>query len=149
MSERDQELDSAAARHFQDLPDALLVEPSHDACTQTELGRLKAEMLDRHAEVHQAVVLVLEQGAGLGLHVHLLLDYSNHHRHLCRELVHAQSYSRLGQFGELCLVIHYDEFPRLRVACRRSEAGCLETFENMLPCHRLGSIFSVTLSFLD
>ena len=49
--------------------------------------------------------------------------------------------------GRLDLIIHHHEFPWLRIAGRRSHARSLQTFENMLPCHRLGSILSVTLSF--
>ena len=106
-------------------------------------------MLHGHAQIHQAVILVLDKGSGLRLQIHLLLDHGNHDRNLNGKLVHAQANSGFRQFGKLRPVIYDDEFPRLRIACRRRKTGRLETFENMLPCHWLGSISSVTLSFLN
>ena len=145
MANGDQQLDPSAARHSQDLLHTLLVEPAHDACAQLELGRLQAEMLHRHSQVHHAVVLVLHHGAGLSLHVHWLLDHRHKHRHLHRELVHAQTYRGIRQLSKLRPVVHHHEFPRLRIARRRRHPRRLQTLHDIRTVNHLRSVLPVAL----
>ena len=133
VTDRNEQRNPFATRHAKQPAHPFLVEPSHHAGSQPQVSGLQAELIGRHADIQQAVLLVLQDAADRREQIGAFKHHDHEDRRFGGPTVHAAQHGATGHLRPQLRPVNHHEPPRLGIVGRRRQPRRLEALFQFLP----------------